>query len=156
MDEEVKTDTPSEPWFADGLRFGCTGCGKCCTGSPGYVYLSLQDLERFSAHFKITQEEFMKKYTRFVDDQYALLDKPGSDDCLFLQNNQCTVYEARPTQCRTFPWWIHNLRGPEDWEEASKRCEGINHPDAPLIPSLVIQEQCLTYLDNLLDQNFSL
>jgi Fe-S-cluster containining protein len=157
VDENVKTEeAPSEPWFAEGLRFGCTGCGKCCTGSPGYVYLSLQDLERLAAHFKIAQEEFTKKYTRLVDDQYALLDRPGSDDCLFLQNNQCTIYEARPTQCRTFPWWIHNLRGPEDWEEAAKRCEGINHPDAPLIPSLVIQEQCLTYLDNLLDQNFSL
>lgn len=143
-------------WFDEGLRFKCTGCGKCCTGSPGYVYLSLTDLERLADHFQLTPTEFAKKYTRLVDGQYALLDKPNSGDCLFLENKQCTVYETRPIQCRTFPWWIHNLREPSDWEEAAKSCEGVNHPDAPIIPSIEIQAQCLTYLDNLIDQNFSL
>ena len=145
------------PWFDDGLRFKCTGCGGCCTGSPGYVYLSEPDLERLAKHFQCTPQEFAQKYTKkLIDGQYSLLDRPESYDCVFLSNKQCTVYEARPTQCRTFPWWIHNLREPQDWEEAAKRCEGINHPEAPLVPSLHIQEQCLTYLDNLLEQNFTL
>jgi hypothetical protein len=144
----------AEPWFAEGLKFKCTGCGKCCTGSPGYVYLSHQDLENLSNHFGITQEEFTQKYCRFIDGQYALLEKPEPYDCIFLEKNQCTVYEARPIQCKTFPWWVYHLREPRDWEQAAKRCEGINHPDAELVPSLKIQEQCLTYLDNLLDQNF--
>lgn len=144
------------PWFDKGLRFKCTGCGGCCTGSPGYVYLSESDLERLAVHHQLTPQEFAKKYTRLVDGQYALLDRPTTYDCIFLQDKQCTVYEARPVQCRTFPWWIHNLRDEKDWEEAAKRCEGINHPEAPLIPSLHIQEQCLTYLDNLLEQNFTL
>ncbi|HSX25749.1 MAG TPA: YkgJ family cysteine cluster protein [Chlamydiales bacterium] len=146
----------NEPWFSDGLRFKCTGCGKCCTGSPGYVYLSETDLNRLSNHFQLTPQDFLKTYGRQIEEQYALLDRPGSHDCIFLKNNQCTVYDARPTQCRTFPWWIYNLRDPSDWEEASARCEGINHPDAPLVPSLQIQEQCMIYLDNLLDQNFTL
>ncbi len=148
---EVKT-----PWFDDGLKFKCTGCGACCTGSPGYVYLSKSDLENLAEHLQCTPEEFAKKYTRLIDEQYALLDKPTSYDCIFLMDKKCTVYEARPVQCRTFPWWIHNLREPQDWEEAAKRCEGINHKDAPVVPSLHIQEQCLTYLDNLLEQNFTL
>jgi Fe-S-cluster containining protein len=150
MDETIE-----QPWFDDGLRFGCTGCGKCCTGSPGYVYLGESDLTNLANHFTLSKEEFARKYTRLVDGDYALLDKQGSEDCLFLENNKCTVYDARPSQCRTIPWWIHNLRGPEDWEEAAKRCEGINHKDAPLVSSLHIQEQCLTYLDSLLDRNFS-
>jgi Fe-S-cluster containining protein len=145
-----------EPWFDDGLKFKCTGCGKCCTGSPGYVFLSRMDLDRLANHFQLTPEAFAQKYTRLVDGQYALLDRANSHDCVFLQDKKCTVYDARPTQCRTYPWWIHNLRDPSDWEEAAERCEGINHPDATLVPSLIIQEQCLTYLDNLLDQNFSL
>ncbi len=148
--EEVK------PWFDEGLRFKCTGCGSCCTGSPGYVYLSQQDLQTLAAHFQLTEAQFAKQYTRLVDGQYALLDRPGSGDCLFLKDKKCQVYEARPVQCRTFPWWIHHLREPHDWKEAAERCEGINHPDAPVVPSLHIQEQCLTYLDNLLDQNFTL
>jgi len=158
MDTELKEEAGQDlPWFDDGLRFKCTGCGKCCTGSPGYVNLSQFDLTRLANHFNLTEQEFAKKYVRQIEeDQHALLDRPSSYDCIFLKNNQCSVYEARPTQCRTFPWWIHNLRDPEDWEEASKRCEGINHPEAPLVPSLHIQAECMSYLDNLLDQNFTL
>lgn len=154
MDTEVEAQP--KPWFSEGLKFKCTGCGQCCTGSPGYVYLSNGDLERLSNHFGLTEEEFKKKYTRYVDGDYALLDEASSYDCVFLKDKKCTVYEARPVQCRTFPWWIHHLRDSNDWEEASKRCEGINHPEAPIIPSLIIEEQCLTYLDNLLDKNFDL
>ncbi len=143
-----------EPWFKEGLRFSCTGCGKCCTGSPGYVYLSPSDLTMLAERFSLDEAEFAKKYTRVVDGQISLIDAPNSGDCVFLKNNQCSVYEARPIQCRTFPWWIHNLRGPEDWEEAGVRCEGINHPDARLVPAEEIAQQCMTYLDNLIEQNF--
>lgn len=147
----------AEPWFAEGLRFKCTGCGGCCTGAPGYVYLSKVDVENLSNHFRLSEEEFLKKYTRYIDGQYALLEEPAPTyDCIFLKENKCTVYHARPIQCRTFPWWVHHLREPKDWEQAAQRCEGINHPEADLVPSLHIQEQCLTYLDNLLDQNFDL
>lgn len=142
------------PWFDDGLRFKCTGCGKCCTASPGYVFLSKPDIEQLAKHFSKTEEEFMREKVRLVDGQYALLDRPGSGDCIFLKDHKCSVYEARPVQCRTFPWWIQNLREPKDWEDAAKHCEGINHPDAPVVASLHIQEQCLTYLDNLIQQNF--
>jgi Fe-S-cluster containining protein len=143
-------------WFDKGLHFQCTGCGKCCTGSPGYVFLSESDLQKAARYLNLSIQDFAKKYTRLIEGTYALLDRARSDDCIFLKDNLCSIYEARPTQCRTFPWWIQHLREPSDWEEASQRCEGINYPEAPLIPSLQIQEQCMTYLDNLLDQNFSL
>jgi Fe-S-cluster containining protein len=149
-------DEVDVPWFQDGLRFKCTGCGKCCTGSPGYVYLSDQDLEKLAAHFQLSLEKFSRKYVRLIDGGAALLDKPVSGDCVFLENNQCTVYESRPIQCKTFPWWIDHLRDPKDWDEAAERCEGINHPDAPLVAVEHIEEQCLTYLDNLVEMHFSL
>lgn len=146
MDEVDKA-----PWFENGLRFKCTGCGKCCTGSSGYVFLSQRDIETLAAHFKLEIPAFLKKYTRLVDGQSALLDRPGSEDCLFLKDKQCAVYESRPLQCKTFPWWIYHLREPSDWEEAAARCEGINHPDAEVVSSEEIQQNCFTYLDNLSD-----
>lgn len=146
----------AKPWFDDGLKFKCTGCGKCCTGAPGYVYLSQTDLENLSKRLKLSPQDFAVRYTRLVDGQYALLDRPFTSDCIFLENKKCTVYESRPTQCRTYPWWLQNLKNPEDWESAKEKCEGIDHPDAPTIPSLQIQEQCLTHLDNFIDQHFSL
>jgi Fe-S-cluster containining protein len=78
-----------------------------------------------AAHFSLTPEEFAKHYTRLVEGQYALLDRPGSDQCIFLQDNKCNVYGSRPTQCRTFPWWIQNLKKPKEWEEAATHCEAI-------------------------------
>jgi uncharacterized protein len=156
MDTQIETNHEQEPWFSEGLRFQCTGCGKCCTGSPGYVYLSEQDLYRLADHFQLSPHDFAKKYVRKIEDQYALLDRQGSNDCIFLKENRCSVYEARPAQCKTFPWWIYHLREPRDWDDAAARCEGINHPDAPIVPSLHIQTECMTYLDNLLDQNFTL
>jgi hypothetical protein len=143
-------------WFSEGLKFKCTGCGKCCTGSPGYVFISDPDLIKLAAHKGLEPTEFARQYTRLVDGQLALLDQNESGDCIFLKDKQCTVYEGRPIQCKTFPWWIHHLRSREEWDEAGQSCEGINHPDAPVRPALEIEEQCLTYLDNLLEQNFSL
>ena len=144
----------SEPWFKNGLRFKCTGCGQCCTGSPGYVFLSKTDLDALAAHFNISNEEFLKRYTYKVDGQYSLLDTPGTNACIFLEKEKCAVYHARPIQCRTFPWWLHTIRAPEDWKEAAKRCEGIDHPDAPVVSAGEISKQCISYLDNLIDQNF--
>lgn len=144
----------SEPWFKQGLRFKCTGCGKCCTGPSGYVFLSQTDFANLRDHLQLSDDEFAKRYTRLVDGQPALLDAPNTDACIFLKDNQCSVYHARPVQCRTFPWWIHSIRTPEDWAETAERCEGVNHPDAPLVPFVEIEAQCATYLDNLIEQNF--
>jgi Fe-S-cluster containining protein len=136
---------------SEGLRFKCTGCGGCCTGSPGYVYLSKTDLTRLAAHLRISEEECVRRYCRLVEGQIALTEMPGNYDCVFLQGKRCSVYEARPIQCRTFPWWIDNLRTPEEWLEAKQRCEGIDHPDAPLVPPHVIEEACALHLDNQTD-----
>jgi len=123
-----------EPWYKNGLRFSCTGCGKCCTGSPGYVWINDQEITEMADFLKISFEEFVKKYTRKVADRLALLEHPRNYDCVFLKDKKiCTLYNARPKQCRTYPWWPENLESKKAWEEESKRCEGINHADAPLI-----------------------
>jgi Fe-S-cluster containining protein len=142
------------PWYEKGLRFKCTGCGGCCTGPDGYVFLGESDLRVLAKHFRLSPEQFSQKYTRFVDGKLALLDKNSIGDCVFLKDKRCSVYEARPVQCKTFPWWTHNLETLEDWENAAKSCEGINHPEAPVISPLEIQKESLKYLDSLLDQNF--
>jgi len=146
----------SKPWFQEGLRFKCTGCGKCCTGSPGYVFVSASDLEALAQHLQMPKEEFLKQYTHNVDGYFSLIDAADTQACIFLKEEKCSVYEARPIQCRTFPWWLHNLRSPKEWQETAKRCEGIGHPDAPIVSAVEIETQCLTYLDSMLDQNFDL
>jgi len=135
------TGSSREPWFAAGLRFTCTQCGNCCSGSSGSVYLSQADIARLAAHFEVAPGRFVRRYTHLVRGRRVLNDQASSSDCVFLRDNLCTVYEARPTQCRTYPWWLRNIRDPESWQAAAAFCEGIDHPTAPLIPATEILAQ---------------
>jgi Fe-S-cluster containining protein len=126
------TEKKSALWYEKGLSFKCTGCGGCCGKEPGYVWLLEEDIKQASLHLKLSREAFLKKYTRLIHGRYSLIEKPNYD-CTFLDNNRCTIYTARPKQCRQFPFWKSNLTSKSDWEEAAESCEGINHPDAPLL-----------------------
>lgn len=130
----------SLPWYAEGLRFKCTECGKCCTGSPGYAWVNDQEIISIANFLKISVEQFSKSYLRYVEGRYALLEKPVNYDCIFLKDKKCQIYSVRPTQCRTYPWWMQNLESLEDWKEAAAFCEGISS-DAPLVSFDIIQEQ---------------
>jgi uncharacterized protein len=137
-----------EPWYEGGLRFKCTGCGACCTGSSGSVYVSQVDLERLARFLQMQPGTFARRYTRLIKGRRVLIDKPDSHDCVFLTDKTCSVYEARPTQCRTYPWWISNMRDRQSWQEAAETCEGIDHPSAPLVPASAILQECLVDLEN--------
>jgi len=116
-----------EPWYKDGLRFSCTQCGKCCSGTPGYVWVSEEEIEAMASLLKISVAAFKRQYLRQRNGRYALVEmKSRSYDCVFLRDKRCLVYEARPKQCRAFPWWKSNLNSPESWEKAAQICEGIN------------------------------
>jgi hypothetical protein len=112
-------------FYAAGLRFQCQGEGKCCVsrGKYGYVYLSFNDRRRLAAHFKLTTSEFTARYTEKEDGLYQL--KYKDRDCPFLQENLCAVYEARPWQCRTWPFWPENMNT-EIWgNEVASWCPGV-------------------------------
>jgi Fe-S-cluster containining protein len=141
----IKDSSPS--WYRDGLPFKCTGCGKCCSGSPGYVWINEQEMTQLAELLKITLEQFIKKYTRLVGNRYSLIEMfkgNGIYDCVFLEDNRCTVYQARPTQCKTFPWWPQNLESKKDWHDTAAECEGI-HSDAPLVDHEEIEKQLAIY-----------
>ncbi len=120
-------------WYKEGLCFECTGCGRCCSGGPGYVWVSDAEIEAIARHLKITDEECRRRYTRFCKGRISLKENLPSYDCVFLKGKLCSIYEARPTQCRTFPFWPQNLESRETWAEAALSCEGINK-EARLVP----------------------
>lgn len=130
-------------WYQKGLSFKCTGCGKCCTGSPGAVWVTEEEMEIIAASLQLSKDDFEKKYVRMLGGRKALVEKKpknGNYDCIFLSENRCQIYNLRPKQCKTFPWWKENLSSKEEWDEAAKSCEGINHPDAPIISLEEIQK----------------
>jgi Fe-S-cluster containining protein len=121
------------PWYKDGLHFKCTECGQCCTGSPGYVWVSSSEAEAIAEFLQISIDEFIQKYTRRIGNRISLKEHSRTYDCTFLKGKKCQIYGVRPKQCRTFPWWPENLKTPNHWKETAARCEGIDHPDAPLV-----------------------
>ena len=41
-------------WYRDGLQFECTQCGNCCTGDPGYVWVTPEEIKAIAAKDGIT------------------------------------------------------------------------------------------------------
>lgn len=131
----------TKPWYAKGLYFHCTSCGKCCTGAPGYVWLTQDDIEKISSYLAIPQEQFIKEYTRNVDGKIALLEDSQSYDCVFLKNKLCMIYPARPSQCQSYPFWPENLKDKKSWEFQKRYCEGIDHKEAKKMPLEEIEKK---------------
>jgi len=114
-----------EPWYKDGLRFTCTGCGDCCTGSAGYVWVNQEDIAAMAAKIGMPVDEFEKLFVRHVGVRKSL-NEYSNGDCVFFDNKsrKCRVYEARPRQCRTWPFWDSNIRTREAWTETCTVCPG--------------------------------
>ena len=116
---------PAEPWYAEGLKFKCTQCGDCCTGAPGFVWVNKEEIEALAALVKLDVETFEDKYVRQVGVRKSLIEFPDGA-CVFFDTDarKCTVYEARPRQCRTWPFWDSNLKTPGDWQHTCDVCPG--------------------------------
>ncbi|MEO6055028.1 MAG: YkgJ family cysteine cluster protein [Chthoniobacterales bacterium] len=83
------------------------------------------DILSMARHFKITEWEFVQKYTRLRPsrDGLSLLDKENGE-CVFLDGIDCTVQAAKPSQCQGFP---NNWNFP-GWQDV---CEAIPVPKVP-------------------------
>ncbi|QDT15305.1 YkgJ family cysteine cluster protein [Alienimonas californiensis] len=73
----------------------------------------------------ISLMELRLKRTRLIGGRVSLRER-ANGDCTFLDPNtrKCTVYAARPVQCRTWPFWDSNLNTPADWERTKAECPG--------------------------------
>ena len=118
-----------EKWYQAGLSFECTQCGNCCSGEPGYVWATKEEISRIARFLGRTDDWLDKKHLRRVAFRYSLTEKENGD-CIFLERqdgkSMCGIYAVRPLQCRTWPFWTHLLRSPDDWNEAHRTCPGMN------------------------------
>jgi uncharacterized protein len=115
-------------WFKDGLRFQCTQCGNCCTGAPGFVWVNKAEIQALAIRFKMEISDFEAQFVREVGVRKSLVEH-ANGDCIFFdgETRKCTVYEHRPRQCRTWPFWDSNIRTPEAWARTCEVCPGSGH-----------------------------
>ncbi len=116
----------SEPWYEGGLQFECTRCGNCCTGAPGTVRVSSEEITRLARFLGLSRKAFKGIYTRQVKGYVSLREMPNYDCVFFDRETGCRVYEHRPKQCRTWPFWKAVVSSPERWNQEALHCPGMN------------------------------
>ena len=117
------------PFYAPGLKFSCKRCSDCCRHDSGFVYLSENDLDKLSVALKMDRDRVLTMYCRWVTDwkgdEALSLKEKSNKDCI-LWDNGCSVYNERPLQCITFPFWESILKSSESWKITGTGCPGIN------------------------------
>ncbi len=118
----------SAAFYERGLRFACTRCSRCCRHTPGYVFLSPADLARICTATGLSEQEARQRYCRTVQPggipRVSLKEKPNLD-CIFWADGGCSIYEHRPLQCRSFPFWSSNLSSSAAWRQVGSECPGV-------------------------------
>lgn len=138
---------PSEmKLFRDAVRFECRGCGACCwvRGKYAYVCLTAADRRRLARHLGLAGRELIRTVCVRIDGHYYIGE--SERQCRFLEGNRCSIYPARPHQCRSWPFWPDNLNA-EAWKKNVRSvCPGagmagisrietpLKRPDVPQPP----------------------
>lgn len=133
---------PGREWFAqsdgpergEGLRFSCTMCGNCCSGPPGFVLVTEEECAGLARRLGVSVEAFKRDYTKMMEEGRSLNERRTAQgfDCVFLDRASvpgkavCGVYEDRPRQCRTWPFWPSLLSSRSAWVNAKKTCPGLD------------------------------
>jgi Fe-S-cluster containining protein len=136
----MSTSPPDPPWYAPGLSFSCTQCGNCCTGAPGYVWVSESELRAIAEFRGVSYGEVRYQDARKVGHAISL-NEHANGDCVYFdgKTRRCTIYPVRPVQCQTWPFWNSNLESPADWKFVQTTCPGAGHGE--FVPLERIREQ---------------
>jgi uncharacterized protein len=116
----------------EGFDFGfdpeaCKSCaGNCCHGESGSIWIAPDDIAKISQLLQINQIDFISGYLNRVENRFFLKERAGKEglECVFFdsQKKGCSIYTARPRQCRTFPCWEYFKRHKD---ELIKECPGV-------------------------------
>lgn len=107
---------------------GCETCnGNCCIGESGNIWISKNEIFNLSNHLNMPLNDLVDNYLEKRGYKYSIKEVKLSEDnyaCIFfdLEKKQCSIYEARPIQCRTFPFWDYFKTNEK---EVFKECPAI-------------------------------
>ncbi len=110
----------------DAIRCG-TCEGNCCIGESGYIWITPDEIEKLSLHLDKSVKEVVSDDLQKVGYRYSINEVELGENnfaCKFfdLTKKQCSIYEVRPKQCRTFPFWDYFK---ERINEVKEECPAI-------------------------------
>jgi len=124
LDKQIITKLGYNFGFRDGF---CDECGgRCCTGESGYIWISEEEMAKAASFLLMDIQSFADAYLFAAKGRLSIREKEynGAHACIFFDEKEknCSIYDVRPTQCRTFPFWdyfkTHN-------EEALNECPAL-------------------------------
>ncbi len=83
----------------------CQTCANCCRVAT--VKLKPRDVDKLQRFLSMRLNDFRRDCTEESPEEGLVL-KRTEKGCVFLEGNECTVYDARPHTCQNFP---HFVRG---------------------------------------------
>lgn len=87
----------------------------------------MEELEKIAGTKNMSAAVFAKQYVRQVQGRISLQERVvnGEHFCCFFDSIdcQCTIYQIRPEQCRTFPFWDQFQKEPK---ELFAECPGVS------------------------------
>ena len=89
----------------------------------------------------ISKVDFELKFVRAVGNKLSIREH-SNGDCVFLDRDtrKCMLYNSRPTQCRTWPFWDENLQSRQAWRQTARSCKGCDTLDGRLYSFEEIEE----------------
>jgi Fe-S-cluster containining protein len=91
------------------------------------VLISDQEIEALARRVSVSVEEFRTVYTRTLRRGEISLREKRNHECVFFERDKgCSVYENRPRQCRTWPFWHGVVATEARWNEEAEDCPGMN------------------------------
>ena len=114
--------------WVQGVYFSCLGCGRCCRGEPGSIWVTRDEIFSIMTFLDISAEKsFQMKYMTRKWKRPSLVEKRNGE-CIFYNSdsNRCNIYPVRPAQCSLYPFWPSIFKSEEEWVRHSRICPGIN------------------------------
>jgi len=122
----------SDLMHEDGYKYSfspsaCAECqARCCTGESGYIYVTKTEAEKIAKHLNLDMKSFVQEYLFKKGYKHSIKERKNGEsyECIFYDSktNGCSIYEARPTQCKTFPFWDYYKTR---IEELKLECPGV-------------------------------
>ena len=98
----------------------CRSCANCCRVAE--TPITSRDVERISKHMGLRERDFLERYADETTNGLVL--RRTETGCVFLDGNDCLIYDHRPHNCADFP---HVVRGAGSitfrmWEFIDRAC----------------------------------
>ena len=89
------------------------------------VSVGSREIKRFANFFNIKKKDFIERNCVKEDGNIRLKEINLNGNCIYLKHKKCSVYAARPEQCRTWPFWPENMNTKKWKKEIINFCPGI-------------------------------